>query len=72
MKIETIKQPNFKSVYIEDERLNKRERMLADDISGKLLGKYPSFDTKVRNWNKWLKDEKGIDILVKRTKDTQD
>ena len=72
MKISSIEQVNFKSLYIKDERFNERECKLADDISEKLLGKYPPFDTKVRNWNKWLKDEKGIDILVKRTKGTQD
>ena len=72
MKINSIEQVNFKSLYIKDERFNERERMLADDISRKLLGSFKLDDEKCRTWNEWLKKEKGIDIFVKRANDTQD
>ena len=72
MKINSIEQVNFKSLYIKDEWFNERERMLADDISRKLLGRFKFDDEKCRTWNEWLKKEKGIDVFVKRSKDTQD
>lgn len=72
MKINSIEQVNFKSLYVKDERFNERERMLADDISRKLLGSFKLDDEKCQTWNEWLKKEKGIDIFVKRAIDTQD
>ena len=72
MKIDNVKQVNFKSLYIKDDWFNERERMLADEISRKLLGRFKFDDEKCRTWNEWLKDEKGIDVFVKRTKDSQD
>lgn len=72
MKINSIEQVNFKSLHVKDEWFNERERMLADDISRKLLGRFKFDDEKCRTWNEWLKKEKGIDIFVKRANDTQD
>lgn len=72
MKIDNIKQPSFKAVYIKDDRFNSREKELANYISGRLLGSRKSGDEKARTWNEWLKEEKGIDVFVKRAKDTQD
>ncbi|MBR2431254.1 hypothetical protein IKB17_07330 [bacterium] len=72
MKINSAEQVNFKSVYVQERRFNERERMLADDIEKKLLGNFKLDDEKHRTWNEWLKKEKGIDIFVKRAKDTQD
>ena len=72
MKINSIEQVNFKSLHVKDEWFSERERMLADDISRKLLGRFKFDDEKCRTWNEWLKKEKGIDIFVKRANDTQD
>ena len=41
-------------------------------IEKKLLGNFKLDDEKRRTWNEWLKKEKGIDIFVKRAKNTQD
>ena len=72
MKINSVEQVRFKSVYVQDHRFNERERMLADDIEKKLLCNFKLDDEKRRTWNEWLKKEKGIDIFVKRAKNTQD
>ena len=71
MKVDGIKQPSFKAVYIKDERFNSREKELANYISKKMCD-FNLNDEKCRTWNEWLKDEKGIDVFVKRAKDTQD
>ena len=39
----------------------------ADDISEKLLCWTKPGDEKSRTWNEWLKEEKGVDVFVKRT-----
>ena len=72
MKINSIRQINFKSVYIKDDHFNEREHKLADDISGKLLNQIKTGDTKSRTWNEWLKEEKGFDVFIKRTPNTFD
>lgn len=72
MKIDSINQVNFKAVYIKDDGFNSREQELANYISGRLLGGRKSGDKKSRNWNEWLKEEKGIDVFVKRAKNTCD
>ena len=72
MKINSIEQVNFKSIYIQANGFNERECMLADDIAKKLLGNLKIDDEKCRTWNQWLKEEKGIDVLVKRNRYTQD
>ena len=72
MRIDSIKQVNFRSLFIKDDRFNERERKLADNISEKLLGTTKPGDKKSRTWNEWLRQEKEIDVFVKRTPDTFD
>ena len=72
MKMDSIKQVNFKSLFIKDDRFNERERKLADDISKKILVTTKPGDEKSRTWNEWLRQEKEIDVFVKRTPDTFD
>ena len=68
MLINRIHSTNFKAIYEDKNYMTtSNDSRVKNDIINKLHRPYPS-DTKKRNYKNYLKEEKNIDILLKKEK----